>query len=107
MAGWDGDFSVLIRLLPDGGLDPTFAPSPPGLLKLLPAQAWRHTDGAFLIANGSKLLRFDQNGALDTNFQAPDGTGAGYSASVVILPDGKIITPLVGSDGTPTVVRLR
>ncbi len=91
--------TFLARLLPDGGVDPSFNPSlaPNQPVRALAVDALGRIvlGGDFRLINGLKhdyLARVDTNGVLDAGFNT-DANGPVYALTV--QPDGKI---LVGGD---------
>ena len=105
------DFAV-VRLLPDGSLDPTFGAGGkvttdfPGLAAVASSVVIQ-PDGKILVAGGAfpeftflgdfELVRYDPDGSLDTTFGAGGivttsfpGQGS-FASSLALQPDGKIV----------------
>lgn len=84
----------VVRLLPDGELDPSFAFAFPGYANgafaLLP-------NGQFLMlmdVGGSgtlRLQRFNSDGSEDTSFNCCPGPGGGAIGQILVQPDGRIL----------------
>lgn len=94
---------VLVRLLADGRLDPTFGSGgvsigPPIDVRSNVALALQ-PDGKAVVAaatyDGSALARFDSGGAIDASFGSAGATEPmeswGYRASLVVLADGSAV----------------
>lgn len=95
VARWADDNSqVLLRLLSDGTIDPTFAATSPGWYPGQTARVWQHIEGSFLVQGTNRLLRFSQDGVLDAGFQAPEGSGC--CRPVTVLPDGRVLVIVDG-----------
>jgi uncharacterized delta-60 repeat protein len=95
-----GNLAMLVRLNPDGSLDPSFAPAldrsghifdiavqPDG--KIIAGGDVRLAGSNFI----QFLVRFNQDGSVDNTFQVPPPSGT--IRRIVLQPDGKI---LVGGD---------
>ena len=95
----------LVRLLPDGRLDPGFNPGGSGIGGPVPTAIWSLAlqpdgkivvGGSFLSYNGNlgapdRLLRLNADGTLDPDFnRGGEGVNRGTVFKVLVLADGKI-----------------
>jgi uncharacterized delta-60 repeat protein len=78
------DSAGLVRLNPDGSLDPTFPFSGGGYSELVYLP-----DGKFLVGAVETLYKLNPNGELDNSF-SPKQTN-GRIRKITVLPDGKIL----------------
>ncbi|MDC3952759.1 delta-60 repeat domain-containing protein [Polyangium jinanense] len=120
----DGSGTTLVRLLPDGALDPSFDEDGilmTSLLDLYDDANWTSPlsgsicgvapDGKILVAGGSPLatsvLRLDSSGKPDTTFGGGDALaslaiadgGSAWAESLRILPDGSVLVAFRTDDG--------
>lgn len=135
-AGGGASNMAVARLLPGGGLDPSFSPDPPfdglgrrelyfaGVAQALDAVVqpdgkivvvgWAFLNQDLIVArlneDGSDDASFDGDGSVRLDF----GTTVDRGAAVALQPDGKIIVAVNNGDplipvtnGTPTILRLQ
>lgn len=113
--GMVGGISTVIRLAPDGALDPTFRPPSwttfgPHLNQIAPL-----ADGGVLaLFFGQKghrgVVRFDRTGAFDSEFHAELGATASQVTDLFPLPDGHLLAfgsfAAIGGVERPYLARL-
>ena len=90
----------LARLLPDGTVDPSFAPSviPPG--DPPPTDLTVQPDGRAIVAYGTNTIRLNLDGSVDESFNA----GLGYfprTGDLFVQPDGRILVQGDAPAGIP------
>jgi uncharacterized delta-60 repeat protein len=100
VAGGTSDGMVLIRLLPDGRLDPTFRPGRPIVREVgraSPSELVLQPDGKILVTAqragwSSWVFRFLPSGEIDLAFGQRGETGVEGAGRIVLQPDGRILT---------------
>lgn len=106
---------ALVRLMPNGALDGTFAPGvAPNTIQRVVLQADGRVlvSGSFTTFNGvarARIARLQANGTMDTGFDP--GTGPnGYVDRMVVRPDGRVLIhggfSTVNSTARPGLARL-